>query len=220
MKAFIILIALTFISNLSYSQAFHFDLTERTLIKTVAQSPAHWYLEIYTDVAVDTTLRWKTSFSNIPVQWDINFDDQNSNHLFVQSGDSADFTLYAGPLQPQKLIIGAEFNGTSGEGSTFFDVYDPTDLSTSVTIRFKFIVSPLGITEQQADAWITQKGSLFEFGPEIVGKQIRLITLDGRTVYDDTIESVIDFSSLDTDEVVILVIETNEGPYTRKVYLK
>ena len=219
MKAFFLLIALTFVNNLSHAQAFHFDLTERILIKTVVQSPAHWYLEIYNDVAIDTTLRWKTSFSNIPAQWDINFDDQNTNHVFVQSGDSADFTLYAGPVDPQKLIIGAEFNGISGEGSTFFDVYDPEDLSTSVTIRFKFIVSPLGITEQQADAWITQKGSLFEFGSEIIGNQMQLVSLDGRTIYDGKVESTVDFSSLDTEEVVILVIDTDEGAYTRKIYL-
>lgn len=219
MKTILSILAFTFLSNLSFGQAFHFDLTERTLVKTVAQSPAHWYLDIFSDVPVDTTLRWKSYFSNIPVQWDINFDDQNTNYTFVQSGDSADFTLYTGLSQTQKLIIGSEFNGIPGEGSTFFDVYDPNDLSTQVTIRFKFIVSSLGISEQQADEWIKQKGATFEFGSEIIGNHIQLVSLDGRSVYDGEISSMMDFANLSSEHILVLVIETNDGPYTRKVYL-
>ena len=159
MKSGLLALAIVF-SSFAFGQAFHFDLTERTLIKTTDQSPAHWYLEIFNDVNVDTTLRWKTSFTNVPPEWVITFDDQNTMYNPVNDGDSADFTLYAAPAFPQKLIIGAFLNGTPGHGITYFDVYDPADPSTSETIFFEFVVTPVGleVIEGNDEKWYTQTG--------------------------------------------------------------
>lgn len=125
----------------SRAQSFHFNDTSTTLIKTTDNSPAHWYLEIFNDVGVDTTLRWKASFENIETNWVISFDDQDNYYANVQDGDSADFMLWSGLSFPQKLIIGNTLNNTTGTGSVFFDIYDPNDLASTVTIEFKFIIS-------------------------------------------------------------------------------
>ena len=34
-------------------------------------------MEIFNDIGIDTTLRWKCHYSNVPAQWNANFDDQN-----------------------------------------------------------------------------------------------------------------------------------------------
>jgi hypothetical protein len=137
------------------AQAFHVVDTSALLIKNTDQSPAHWYIEVMTDSNVDTTLRWKAHFSNIPAAWEINFDDQDNYYPIVVDGDSADFTLFANLGYPQKLIISAILNNTPGHGIVYFDVYDPDAPSFVQTVSFEFIISAVGLDELLAVAPVT-----------------------------------------------------------------
>ncbi len=136
----IILFILLGISGLN-AQTHHFNNTSTTLIKTTDESPAHWYIEIFNDVAVDTTLRWKCFFENVPTQWQITFDDQDNFYPNVSDGDSADFTLMAAPQFPQKLIIGAILNNTPASATVHFEIYNPIIPNIKDTISYIFIIS-------------------------------------------------------------------------------
>lgn len=137
------------------AQAFHVVDTSAVLIKNTDQSPAHWYIEVITDSNVDTNLRWKAHFANIPAAWGINFDDQDNYYPVVLDGDSADFTLFANLGYPQKLIIGAMLNNTPGNGIAYFDVYDPDAPGFVQTISYEFIISAAGLDELLASAPVT-----------------------------------------------------------------
>lgn len=123
------------------AQDFYFQDTETTLIKTTNQSPAHWYIEIFSNLDEDKTLRWKTFFDHIPEEWTITFNDQTTNYSDVNDGDSSDFTLFSDQEFPQKLIIGAILNDTPGSGTVSFEVYAPDALADRDTIHFHFIIS-------------------------------------------------------------------------------
>lgn len=131
------------------AQDFYFQDTETTLIKTTDQSPAHWYIEIFSNLDEDKTLRWKTFFDHIPEEWSITFNDQTTNYFEVNDGDSADFILLSDQEFPQKLIIGAMLNNTPGNGTVSFEIYDPGTPASKDTIRFHFIISQgsLGMEE-------------------------------------------------------------------------
>jgi len=135
------ILAVLFLSGISYAQVFHFVNTSTTMIKNTSQTPVHWYIEIYNDLNVDDTLRWKAHFVNVPPQWDINFDTQSGYWHPVLDGDSADFLLMDSMSFPQKLIIGNATNNTPGHGSVFFDIYDPQNPTDLVTIEYEFIIT-------------------------------------------------------------------------------
>lgn len=141
----------------SWTQVFHVSDTSALIIKTVNQSPAHWYVEVFSDVSVDTTLRWKAAhFDNIPSEWEIVFDDQTNSYSNVEVGDSADFDFPANQSFAKKLIIGAILNGTPGHGICYFDVYDPNNPSFVQTISYEFIVtnSTNGIGDWSEDSFL------------------------------------------------------------------
>lgn len=169
-------------------QVFHFNQDSTALIKDVTQSPAHWYLEIFNDIGVDTTLRWKCHYSNIPSQWNCNFDDQNMFHPTVLDGDSADFTLFSGLSFPQKLIIGAAFNSTPGVGSYFFDIYDPETPNDIVTIEYHYIVGQASLTEKSPNSMINRKGDRVSFSADYIGNEILITTFSGRLIYSGEVE--------------------------------
>lgn len=177
------------------AQVFSFQDTSTTLIKTTDQSPAHWYLEIFNDISIDTTLRWKASFDPaLPTQWVITFDDQNNFYNPVNDGDSADFTLYANPAFPQKLIIGAILNNTAGTASVYFDIYDPANPSVVQTIEYRFVISmgsgTWGTEELSGEEqWFTQSGRSFEFPDEFHSNEVVLYDLKGNRVCSKSIES-------------------------------
>ena len=105
---YLLALLIVLLNTLGFAQAFHFNDVQTILVKTTDESPAHWYLEIFSDVQSDTTLRWKAHYGlTLPAEWDFNFDDQSQFHFPVLDGDSADFTLISNPILPQKLIIGA-----------------------------------------------------------------------------------------------------------------
>lgn len=138
------------------AQVFHIQDTGAVLVKTTDQSPAHWYIEIINDVGVDTTLRWVAHFNNIPNEWVINFDDQNTNTEPVNDLDSADFVLHPWIEFPQKLIIGAMLNNKPGHGIIYFDIFDPANRQNLQIISYEFIVSSAGIGEVSLPTWLIQ----------------------------------------------------------------
>lgn len=187
-----------FFTNTMFAQVFHFQNTTATIIKTTAQSPAHWYLEIYNDIGIDTTLRWKADISNVPAAWTITFDDENNFYNNLQTGDSADFTLYDSLQFPQKLIIGAFTNNVPATGSVFIDVYDPANPSAAVTIEYLFIITnPVGVlTTEPAPSILkirANKISFFFKEPT----PFRIISETGSVVYSGNIQNgIYDFSKL------------------------
>ena len=208
------------ISNLSIGQVFHFVDTTTTLIKSTDQSPAHWYIEIFNDAAVDTNLRWKASFSNIPSAWQIDFDDQTNYSTDVQHGDSSDFVLQTGLSFPQKLIIGAILNNTPGVGSVYFDIYDPYNSSVTHRIEFHFVVTQAtaSLIEVKNEDWLKQNGNLFSFDEKYIGRNLRIYSSAGQLLFHDKIEPTMHFSDLPKG-VVYFVAEEENGYASKKIML-
>ena len=152
MRIFLVL-SLFFMSCNVFSQIFYFNNTEITLTKTTDQSPVHWYIEVFSNLQEDSVLRWKSEFVNIPTEWNINLDCQSISFLTVNDNDSADFTLMAAPLFAQKLIIGATLNDLPGNGSVFFDIYDPNNPDIKERIAFNFIITQ-GATNSIEDPFL------------------------------------------------------------------
>jgi len=137
------IVLLMFVPNVS-AQLFYFQDVETTLVKTTDQSPAHWYIEIFSNSTVDTLLTWEANFSTIPSEWTINLDCQDPNGNWfpvVNDGDAEDFILLSSPDFPQKLIIGAMFNDVPGIGSVYFDIYDKEYPAYAVEIAYHFVVT-------------------------------------------------------------------------------
>ena len=225
MKYLLALLIVLF-NTLSFAQAFHFNDVQTILVKTTDESPAHWYLEIFSDVQSDTTLRWKAHYGpTLPAEWHFNFDDQYQYYPTVLDGDSADFTLLSNPILPQKLIIGAMLNNTPGNGSIYFDVYDPNDLSTLVTIEYRFVVTmgsgTAGI-EDGADGenWFTQSGRAFVFPEKFVSDNMILYDAAGSFVYSAKIESdaIIIPADLETG-IYFLTVKSGNTCYSTRVVL-
>lgn len=109
-------------------------------------------------------------------------------HPTVLDGDSADFTLYSGLSLPQKLIIGAAFNATSGVGSYFFDIYDPETPMDVVTIEYHYIVGQVSINELSSSVGFNRKGNEVIFAPQLRGQPLKVFDLTGRCIYEGNIE--------------------------------
>lgn len=208
------------------AQAFSFVDTSTILVKTTDESPAHWYLEIYNEVGVDTTLRWKAWFDpNMPPQWVITFDDQNNFYNPVSDGDSADFTLYAAPTFPQKLIIGGILNNTPGTASAYFDIYDPADPSYVQTIEYRFIISmgsgTWGTDElTEEEQWFTQSGRTFTFMDEFNSNDVVLYDNTGRRVLSEKVET--NQFEIDSDipsGIYFLTMKMNNSFYSSRIIL-
>ena len=214
MKKVIVFFGL-FYNFLSFAQSFHIDDTSVVLIKNTSQSPAHWYIEILSDLTVDTTLRWQTTFSNIPPDWEINFDTQSTNHPIIQDGDSADFTLLSGLGFPQKLIIGAMLNNTPGNGIVYFDIYNPNAPSFKQTISYEFIVSSLGINELIEEGFIQILNDIlyFENGK---ATSIEFFTLSGQLVAKDTYIAQFNCNQLPKEQAYIVRLIQNNMSYCFK----
>lgn len=223
---FIVTFSFLFLALGSQAQAFSFQDTVTTLIKTTDQSPAHWYIEIFNDVMQDTTLRWKASFDpNLPPQWEITFDDQDNFHQPVNDGDSADFLLLGNPSFPQKLIIGAILNNTAGTASVYFDIYDPADPTFVQTIEYHFIISmgsgTWGTEELTEEQWFTQNGRTFNFSETFNSNEIVLYDASGRRVCTAEISSnEITLPSDTPTGMYFLTMKTENTFYSSQVHLE
>jgi hypothetical protein len=164
------LLLLTLSSQVSFGQLFYFDETETTLFKTTDQSPAHWYIEIFTNSPVDTILEWKADFSNIPAEWVINLDCQTVWFPVVNDQDEGTFVFLAEPDFPQKIIIGAMLNETTGTGSTYFTIRDPHNPSYSEQIAFHFVISQgtAEVIESDLDAPFSVKNHVLFLNQDVL----------------------------------------------------
>ena len=223
---FICIISLFFLGFNSNAQSFSFLDTVTVLIKTTDESPAHWYLEVVNEVLVDTTLRWKVHFGqNLPSQWVISFDDQDNFYFPVNDGDSADFTLMAMPISPQKLIIGATLNNTAGNASVYFDVYDPADPSFVQTIEYHFVVS-MGSgtwgTEELTDEeqWFAQSERTFTFSEEFNSNEVSFYAASGKRVYTSHIDAkTVNVPSTITSGVYYVRMQSGNTFYSSRIVL-
>lgn len=218
------LLALPFVllNSLCFAQAFHFNDVQTTLIKTTDESPAHWYLEIFSDVQVDTTLRWKAVYgASLPPEWIFNFDDQYQFHSPVLDGDSADFVLLANPILPQKLIIGAQLANTPGTGSIYFEIYDPTDLSTLVTIEYRFIVSQgsASLSDLNSDEnWFFQNDRTITVNKELIGAQLEILDASGKRVFTTNIhENVLQLPDCCENGIFYLNAQSDNTVYSSRI---
>lgn len=213
-KVLLLLLALNSIT-ICNAQVFHFDTHSTTLVKNTDQSPAHWYIEIITDVQIDTTLRWKAIFGGIPSAWQISMDDQTNYTTNIQDGDSSDFILYAGLPYYQKLIIGATLNDQPGTGSVYFKVYDPELPTYSDTIEFVFIISAVGLVELVSAGIINYANNTISLENGLK-TTLKVFDLSGKLIVEDGKFKKFDCSSLRSNEVYYLTLEQESKHYTIK----
>lgn len=191
------------------AQVFHVDDSSAVLIKNTSQSPAHWYIEVISDLSVDTTLRWKTHFENIPNQWGISFDDGDNYHTIIADNDSADFTLFTGLDFPQKLIIGATLNGTPGHGVVFMDLYNPLTPSSVQHISYEFIVTLLGLDELNHVSFLTvQNNAIFITNGEFT--RFKAWDQQGKIFAEKETNQFFDLKELPSGAVYFLEISQND----------
>lgn len=215
MRNYLIIVLLFLSCNpfIGLSQIFYFDITETTLTKTTDQSPAHWYIEVFSNLQEDSVLRWKSEFVNIPTEWNINLDCQSISFPVVNDNDSADFTLMTAPLFPQKLIIGAMLNDVPGNGSVFFDIYDPNNPDIKERIAFHFIISQGATNSIEAPVLPSiisyQKGILTNVSSKDLMCQV--YDAQGREVFvTKQFDEEIDLSKL-IGQVVYIILVDSEG---------
>lgn len=177
-------------STQTFGQLFSFIDTTTTIVKTVNQSPAHWYLELENLGAVDTTLRWKCVEINAPAAWDFNFDDQDSLYYPVNLGDSAEFNLYAQTTFPKKLIIGGHFNNVEGNGYIKFLIYNPENLNERQNIYYFFEVSPITFLPEEIQESLKFYADHIKYsGKEEVN--LRILNLSGQIMAQGQDELII-----------------------------
>ncbi len=203
------------------AQAFHFQNYSTTIIKTIAQSPAHDYIEIFNDVNTDTLLRWRADVSSIPASWVITFDDQNNFYPNIQTGDSADFILYDSLQFPQKLIIGAFTNNVAANASVLFEVYNPADTSLKVIIEYLFIITnPVGTVwpaDELSEIKIAGDKILFSFAETMY---CRIVSLQGKLTDSFVIKSG-DYNFEDLNSgIYFLVTNSRERLFAKKFIKK
>lgn len=204
----------------TFGQTFGFPITSRTLVKTTDQSPAHWYLEVMNNYGSDTTLRWKTTFVNVPPEWDITFDDQNTFYNPIMNGDSADFTLYGGLTIPQKLIIGAVLNETVAHAFVYFDVYDPENPSVVKTIYFEFVVTESTASIEQVnkdDQWYSVSNGKLYIAPAYSNERVSVYSSDGRLIKSSRGSKEVVLPTILGVDTYILVLESENGWKSDKV---
>lgn len=204
----------------SWAQVFHVSDTSALLVKTTTQSPAHWYIEVFSDCPVDTTLRWKaTHFDDIPSEWEILMDDQTVFHSNVQVGDSADFALLANQSFATKLIIGAMLNGTPGHGICYFDVYDPHNPAIVQTISYEFIVTPAtnGIADLKDNSFLEWKEGVLKVKD---GKDadFEVLDLSGKWLIKNKRINQLNVSDLPKNQCLIIKVQLENKQAIIKIY--
>ena len=209
-----------FLSFTSWTQVFHIPDTSALLVKTTSQSPAHWYIEVVSDIAVDTSLRWKaTHYDNVPVEWQISIDDQTTFHPNVQVGDSGDFNLPANQPFATKLIIGAMLNGTPGHGICYFDVYDPDNLAVVQAISYEFIITPStnGIADLNDDSFLEWKDEVLRVknGREA---EFEVYDLAGKMVLKNKLINQLVVSNLPKNQTLLIKVKLEDKVAIIKIY--
>ena len=217
----IALIILTFfIGFQSLGQIFHVSDTSALIIKTTNQSPAHWYIEVFSDITLDTSLRWKaTHFDNVPPEWEILMDDQSASYSNVQVGDSTDFALPANQPFARKLIIGAILNGTPGHGICYFDIYDPDNLSFVQTISYEFLVTdPVsGTIELNDNSFLRYEDGFLKVKDDREAT-FEVYDLSGKIVLENKLTNKFKIFSLPMNHLYLLKVNLDGRDCIVKVY--
>jgi hypothetical protein len=217
----ITLIILTFLLGLqSLGQVFHVSDTSALIIKNTNQSPAHWYIEVFSDIATDTSLRWKaTHFDNVPPEWEILMDDQSASYSNVQVGDSADFDLPANQPFARKLIIGAVLNGTPGHGICYFDIYDPDNLSFVQTISYEFIVTDQvsGMMELNDNSFLRYEDGFLKVKD---GREANFVVYDlgGKIVFENKLINKLKVSCFPINQLYFIKVKIDDLESIVKIY--
>jgi hypothetical protein len=209
-----------FVGFYSLGQVFHVADTSALIVKTTNQSPAHWYIEVFSDLSVDTSLRWKaTHFDNVPLQWEILMDDQTNSYSNVQVGDSADFELLANQAFAKKLIIGAILNGTPGHGICYFDIYDPENPSFVQTISYEFIVtsSTNGLSSLNEDSFLEWKNGFVKVkdGREAV---FEVIDLAGERIITNELTNQFNCLNLPKNQLFFIKVRLDSNEAIIKIF--
>jgi hypothetical protein len=218
-------LSLLLVFSLSFSgltQIFYFEDTETTLVKETNQSPVHWYVEIFSNIQLDSVLRWKADFVNIPNEWNINFDCQSISFPTVEHNDSADFVFWSEPEFPQKLIIGAMLNDTPGNGSVYFDVYDPYNREEVERIAFHFFISlsaNASLVESDLSSVISlENGVLHNISTTHLSCSI--FDNEGKTIHKTNVfNKEIDLSARKGELLFIHLIDQKNNQYYLKIIL-
>lgn len=205
----------------SWTQVFHVSDTSALLVKTTSQSPAHWYIEVFSDASVDTTLRWKaTHFDNVPPEWEILMDDQTVSHSNVQVGDSADFILLTNQPFATKLIIGAILNGTPGHGICYFDIYDPYNPLVIQTISYEFIVTPAtnGISVPVNDnSFLEWKDGSLKVKDDR-DAMFEVVDLSGKSIIKNRLTNQLNIFDLPKNQILIIKVELETKQAIIKIF--
>lgn len=213
----LILLAFLSVSTLLNAQIFHVDIDSAVLYKNTDQSPAHWYIEIFNDAGVDTMLRWKAHFNNVPSQWVITFEDQTAFHNPVLDGDSADFAFPVTGTFPQKLIIGAFTNNTPDDATVYFEIYDPYAPQFRDTIYFIF-----HITQGTNSLYDLEQAEIIKFSENNiliindVLTDFNVLDASGRLVLEANQTSNLDVSALKGNEMYFFEIIQGKNRYLVK----
>ena len=213
-----IVILSTIISKNIRAQAFHFNDTLTTLVKSTDQSPAHWYLEIFNDTDSDTLLRWKADLSGIMPGWIISFDDQNNYYPSIMHNDSANFTLYAPPLYPQKLIIGNTLNLVAGIGSVKFCIYNPNEPAFKQWIIYEFIITPgaLSVNVVSPLENVIIMEDQIDFGDDFMNGNFEIYSIQGSLHYSGTIDHSIQNIDITASGTYLIRVYFDGRVYSRK----
>ena len=218
-----------FYKNNACAQIFYFENTETTLDKETNNSPLHWYIEIHTTLQEDTTLRWKSTFDNIPTEWNVNIDCQTENYFDISDGDSADFVLSKeqdlinnNDTFPQKMIISVFLNDTPGKGTVLFDVFDPENPSETEQIKFHFLISlspNASISESELKDLISIKNGVLK-NKSSQKVKCGVFDVQGRTLYNSNhFKESIDLSKHKGEIVFINLIDNKNNFYQIKTVL-
>lgn len=213
---FVLILLIAFLS--AKAQVFHFNDTTTTLTKTIDQSPAHWYLEIFNDVGVDTTLRWKADLSGVVSGWVISLDDQDNYHAEILHNDSSDFTLFSGLSFPQKLIIGNTLNETAGIGSVMFCIFDPANPAEKQNIVYEFIISASSTSVRQVSLLenVIVLHDRIHFTNDLVNSNFEIYAMDGALLETGPVTSQIQSIKPLLQGVYLLRVYNNHGAFSAK----
>lgn len=204
----------------SLGQTFHVSDTSALIVKTTNQSPAHWYIEVFSDLSVDTSLRWKaTHFDNVPIEWEILMDDQTNSYSNVQVGDSADFDLLANQAFAKKLIIGAVLNGTPGHGICYFDVYDPENPSFVQAISYEFIVTSTtnGLPDLNESSFLEWKDGFLQV-KDGRDAHFEVVDLAGKAILKNELTNQFEYSTLPKNQVLIIRVTLDNKQAIIKIF--
>lgn len=182
---------------------------------TTDQTPAHWYINITSNLSVDTTLRWQARFDRIKPEWHIGFTDPTANYPVINDGDSADFVLEANPAVQQKFVISNTMNDVTGRGTVIFAVYDPSNPIDTTSFEFRFSITQglfSSLDEKvRKNSSFLQMGNTLQFEPDLLGAEIAIYDINGRLLMSETLTDLQLSLMPEAHSIWIVALSTPKG---------